>query len=413
MTRARLSARRIAVGLIGTAATALIVHAIAVTSLGDRARLGEHWTLAAAVDPLSARSAAAAAAGQLSEDNLAGAERWALRAVAASPIQAAGPAALGLVRERQGRGAEAAALMSAAGELGWRNRAVQLWLLDAAVRQGEMEVAVLRAEALLRQGIHDKEVTALLRNAAAQPRARRAIAERLAENPLWRVPFLEQLRDLPAADLPAHQALLLDLSASGSPPTANEINAYLRRLVALGRFAQAGEARRRLRVGSNRSSLPDDPEFTRLASSEADSSPFEWRSVPLPGAFVRLDDPPGADASALRVQAEGTVAGRLLEQIVLLPAGRYQLVGSSRDAAPASLESTAWELTCVGGNGRVVLGRPEPAGTANGWTRTRRTVLVPVDCPAQRLELRIAHGSPRPVDLWFGRVELQRKAAAG
>jgi tetratricopeptide (TPR) repeat protein len=401
--------RAIARAAVATIVAAFVAAAVIGSGLSRDALDAGDPDAALRLNPLSAEARSTKAAYLLGESEYAQAEKLAAASIDRSPLNAEAAAILGYISGLRAKPARAHELMAIAAAMSWDSEPAQLWMLRAETAAFNFNQAVLRTDALLRQRLRREELFIFLRGLAAYPDALGPLAHRLALRPKWRWDYLEALAGLSPGGFAAHEALLTALKRTPAPPTADEINAYISRLVSEGLYRQARDAGIRLAGRSGNAELVNDPQFRRL-NPPGQGSPFEWAKTKIPGVSLQLESSGRTgNVSALRVTAEGRPAGPALEQIIVLPPGSYLLVTASKEAEQGSLKSIHWQLTCLGGNGALpVLSRP-PSQLADGWRRLEKMVTIPSSaCPAQRLELRLDHDEGRDLDAWIRSVDIRR-----
>lgn len=390
------------IGLIG-------LSTIAVATAVDRTLLGARSRAAATLGFVSSDAASLAASDALSAGDLVAAEGLSLLAIRNSPLNSKGITLLGLVRQAGGLEQDAILTMSVAGTLGWRNEAAQLWIANKAAQQGDYRLAVIRADGLLRQGTQAGALIKFLRKAAESAEGRQAIVERLRANPNWRSRFTENLGTLEPSGYASHEALLAELKKTGHPAIGSEINAYVSHLVQRRHYGRAIAAWRRLHGQAAASSLLADPNFENLFRAERSPSPFDWNIRQVPGVEIASgSDETPFRSRAVRVQASGSAAGVVLDQLIALPAGRYIFEIHGREDAPGSMRGLDWVIRCVDGKTEIEQASRRGASGKAGWSPLEMSfTIVPAACPAQRIELRLAHQGARRLDAAFAAARLK------
>ena len=391
-----------------------ILFAILAVGVADRAVAVGRPDLAAHILPGSSRAEAAAAGAALAQRRFDAAAADAAAAVRSSPLEPWGLVMLALAEDARGRPDSSFLLMSRASSFGWRNRVAQAWTFERAIEQGAVDVAVLRADALLRQRELEERVFPALRQLAARPGAAEAIARRLATMPQWRTSYLRHLRALTPAGFAAHEAVLRHLARTTAPADAAERNAFLDELVDQRRFAQAMTLWNALGNRGRGAARPDGGDFER-SNLFASQSPFEWRPGQIPGVFLYLEaSPPPSLGTSLRVQTEGAAAGSLLSRVTRLTPGDWILEARARQGAPASLEAIDWSVTCLdGGVAEMRAARAGPSAADGPWAALRDVVAIPASgCAAQRVELRVSHQGSRGIDTWIDDLAIRRAGDA-
>lgn len=395
-------ARWLRIAAAAAGATALCWQIFSV-NLTTHAILHNDERLARFSSAYSADAATWTATRQLLQGEGAAAEELAAAALRRSPLDPRAMSVLALAWEGGGRIEAAAELMMLAGESGWRSPLAQLWLLETAIAGNAHAVAAQRGDALLRQALFQEQVLQAVRRLVESAEGRDALAARLADAPPWRRSFLTGIEALSVEDLRNQQALLFALQEHGAAPDASEIGALVSRLAALEQYGTARWTWWSLSGEHAAESLLSDGGFERLdarRSGTAPASPFEWRTPSVLGATARADQPPIALAGpALHVRAEGSAAGTLLEQTLVLPSGRYRFSVAVLDGSDSERDALRWRMACV--NGEEVEMRSGDAARQQGWMRFHATFSVPMGCDVQRLGLRALGRSLSAVDIWY------------
>lgn len=382
-----------------------VAAAIATTGLARYALSAGDLGLALRLDPLSAEARTAKAGALIEAEDLRGAERLALASIDRSPLNPDAAAILGYVRSARGGGGEAAPFMAASARMAWGNETAQLWMLGKAVASQRVEEAVLRSDALLRQRSHREELFPFLRGLTRTPAALPPLARRLAKRPKWRFDYMQLLTALTPDTYEAHWALLAEMEKTPAPPTAAEVSAYVSRLADAGYYEEARAAWIRFSERITDTGFILDGGFRGLGGA-AQNSPFEWTRETLPAISIGLQPPPGGGGTALHITSDGRPSGPALAQTILLPPGSYTVTTEALEMRADSLRSVQWQLKCLGGGGTATVSATESQSASGNWQKLRSRVQVSAACPAQRLELRVDHDSPRDLDLWLRSVRI-------
>jgi hypothetical protein len=323
---------------------------------------------------------------RLASRDAGNAARLAARSLRRSPLNGAALATYGLAMERLDRPRLADAAMTLAGARGWRDLVTQIWLLRRDLLAARYPGAVDHADALLRRIPSPPPIVfAVLATAARDPRAIAPIADRLAVAPTWRpafFTFLAEQAQPSAADISF--ALLTRLAAGPTPPTDAEIGAYLRVLLARGRYREADQAWRRLSpLAAARSGGVHDGDFEQTPGS----TPFDWSLSSGIGWTASVADSPSGGGKALNVAYDGVSPAQPLRQLLVLAPGAYRLSGRFYDEAGGAAPLFAWTLECVGAD-RPLATAPTPAGPAGVWRGFSVDLTVPpTGCDAQWLTM--------------------------
>jgi hypothetical protein len=148
---------------------------------------------------------------------------------------------------------------------------------------------------------------------------------------------------------------------------------------------------------SARGNLLYDPGF---AAPDA-PPPFNWALAASPVGLAERQ--PG---NQLHVIFYGQQDGVLASQLLLLPAGTYQLrMSAGTDAVHGEL--LGWSIQCD--KAPLPIASTSLQGATKGWR-----FVVPANCPAQRLELSGTSGDvAQQADVTIGRLSLTREGGSG
>lgn len=326
-------------------------------------------------------------------------------ALASSPMNARALRTYGLALEKEGNAARADRALRLAGLLGWRDNGTMIWLLEDALRRGDVVAGAQFADAMLRRRQDEPQMHGVMRALAAAPSGADAVSARLASAPAWRRGFLQDVAPLTPPDYPAMEALFARLSASRLPPMPDEVAPYADLLIQRGAFARARHAWLSWGApGSAPGAMLQDGEFERLADDGAAS--FGWTMPAGTGGGISHDDMFLAGEHVVRADADGLVSRPLLTQLVVLPAGRHALAMDAADSQRDAADAIDWSLRCVGQESTIPT-TLRMIRTGGRWTRLMLTFDVPDGCPAQSLTLAARsidrHGS---YSRWFSHASL-------
>jgi O-antigen ligase len=394
---------------------ASVVRAVAVTIVGaafGMVVIAQGWatyqakagneTAALEVAPWFGRASSARALERLERGDLPGARRDAVAALELSPIDEPAILTLGLIAEAAGSHDRAYELIAIAGRLGWRNPLTQVWLAGEAVNAGEIDTAMTRVDAVLRQNRGHPEAFAMLRAQGVRPDVARAFAAKLAEKPPWRRDFFQDAGQMAPSESAGFESIVARLDRTSSPASAAELNPYLKRLTADG---EAGRAYA-LWLKKGGTAPIDDPGFERF-NATGNPGPFSWRAYRNRGSALSAGDPPASlSGKALRVATTGTAAGIVLSQMLMLDAGEYVFSFHSLGENPAAI---GWEILCPAPRRAFRLQSNQQASRKPGWNRWEGTFVIPSECRQQQLRLR---ASPLPGHaniIWVDSVEIVLK----
>jgi len=397
---------------ICTAVGLLLGWQIVAAGLSSRMIAKERFAAASLLAPWSARALGRDAAAGL----MANPEQAAARARAGlkvAPLDAVAIRTLALASESRGKAADSFALMTAAGALGWRDEITQLWLYDRALQSGEVDVAMQRADALLRLNAMPAEFFVILRDIARKDAANAALARQLSEAPPWRAAFFAGAAKLRPEELPAQERLLVRLASTRTPPSPAELRGFLSRAATVEGYAKAHALW--IRFGGN--PLLHDGGFENSADVIASrgSGPFEWRTRNVRGLSIGVEQPnPPFSGKALSLRTDDLPPGLVLSQNLLLPAGRYSLSFAARRNS-GSLAGLEWHIACAGeiGAGQRI-NFPATRSREGGWSVMTGSFEIPAsNCAVQQIGLRSNDHLERATDLFLDDIAIRPLSRAG
>lgn len=378
------------------------IAAIIAHGLGGRlmrtGRSVEAVVLSPSVDTLSQAAEGLAAAGA-----------WPLAAASAraalsrSLIDMRALRVLGLAEEKLGRPQAGAAIMNVASRGGWRDTPTQVWLIEQAMRTGDVTTLTQRADALARRNQSPDMVYTTLRIVSSAPEVRPALIERLTARPDWRAMFFLSLRQARSEQIDGLVALVREMQRSEAPATPTELYALGERLIELG---QPLRARQLWATASGRptNALIDDGGFERLAKRPADRlvPRFEWQFAETSGSAA-VEPGPWRSGSALRLTHDGFSLSRPISQLLLLAPGSYRL--TARVKVDSGFGAAGYGLSLRCPNGLELIATPPIE--AKGMIRA--DVAVPAGCAAQDLAIVTFEGQARAAsELWIDDVRMSR-----
>lgn len=359
----------LSVGVLGGFSIAFSLGQIVVKSDPVRAH---------ALVPYDGRITAAAALALSGQDATASDRRQAntlaLRALRQDPTAVTALSVLGFNAEFAGNVPGAQRLFRSAQTLSRRNLQVQLWMIEDAVRRGDIPDALRQYDITLRVFPRMWEILfPVLASASDEPAIRSELAKALAKSPPWSAFFIDYVAgNSPDPKLAAR--LLTDLRHDSGIVSAQAHAKLINALVKSGSVEDAWIYYAATDSNRNRR-RSRDPNFV---GDPTIASPFDWNLIEGSGLTANIQD------RLFDFAAAPSVGGPMLQQMQLLPPGTYRLTGHSIGLEPAVNALPYWTLRCQNG---VELGRIEVPGSniANGnFTGTFR---VPAGCSPQTLAL--------------------------
>jgi hypothetical protein len=277
-------------------------------------------------------------------------------------------------------------VMSLAGRLGWRDTPTQLWLMATALQTRNYEIAVQRADGLIRRDQASDQILAIIRKAALDPLAIRPIVSNLVGMPSWRSRMFLQDPAASADEANGMEAIVANLQRSPAPATRGELWYYLDSRIRARDYDRAYRVWK-LTQGNAETRWPHDPQFAEAARTSARGDvqlPFEWTFKPTGPASPRFGS---STAGKILLSGSYDPMSDYLTQIIHAPPGQHHLEISTSGANAAELTALLWKLTCLPGRTQV-LGTPAPA-VANG--SVAYAFSIPAQgCAFQKLSLSLS-----------------------
>lgn len=377
---------------IGLAALALGAGSAATTvALANYYRVKAPST-AVALFPGDGRALGALARGELEEapadpEAQQAARRDAVAALLADPTAVPAAATLGLLAEANGAASAARRAFHYGERLSRRDLSTELWLIEDAVRRQDVADALHHYDVALRTQPGASDILfPVLAQASIDPPIGPALEKTLLMRPVWVQPFLgflasQSTRPDAVADL-FEQLQRRGLTVEASPQVS-----LIGRLIAANRIDRAWAYYAALHPGVTRDRARD-PNF---AAPAAVPTAFDWQTVDDAGVAATIQR--GATSGVVTFSAPPSVGGGIVQQLQLLPPGRYRLSGTSEGIDQSPQERPYWLLRCVADGrelGRVALPNSDQQGGAFAGM-----VSVDKNCPVQNLIL-IASPSTAP-----------------
>lgn len=289
----------------------------------------------------------AALAGQLAADPDAGpaelerATALARSALRREPVNVDAARTLAVIAARQKNTDEADKWFTIAERLSRRDLTTQLWMIEKAVREGDIRQALRHYDRALRTSRRAPELLLpTLVAASDDPQIAGPLTEMLSTRPAWWKQFLAlAAKDVKNANVLVRfgQRIRLD---PGNAEEAGLAARILSRLVRDGHYAQAFDYYSDLRRGA--------PALLRDGGFDRDSIalPFEWA---LHDEFdlSATREVFGTGDTRLVLRASGGRGGEVARQILVLQPGRHTLSGRAGDTGRNRLSQPSIEIQCV------------------------------------------------------------------
>lgn len=334
------------------------------------------------------------------------AEALARASLSAAPFNARSLRVLGLAKDREGDLALADELLTLAGNWSLRDDPSHAWLVERRLRQGSYSSAFAHADTLARRR-DDTNTTVFNLFVTAALQDQRAIvplAEAVSRNPPWRQAFFAYMIGRDDA-VPVILTLATTLVRSGHSLSRIELQWLYQNWFGEGRLNA-------MRYLANITKQPDNLKDVQNGdfsiAEDHQYLPFGWGLVVAAGISPAImEDDVRAKEKALRVEYDGYAVGEIVDQTLVLPAGRYVLRGEERtELAPKGDVGMRWSMICVE-TGRE-LASHKVQQQVGSWRGFAVRFDVPTDvCVAQRLRLVGVAGDRRDLTVsWFDKLAL-------
>lgn len=298
----------------------------------------------------------------------------AVRALRQDPTAVLALSTLGVNAEISGNVKDARSLFRGAQKLSRRNLQTQLWMIEDAVRRNDISGALRQYDIALRVSPNLWETLfPILASASSEAAISTELAKTLANNPPWGIFFINYA----AGNSPDPQVamrLLVDIRRAGAAVSPKAQANVIDALVKAGKFDAAWSYYAAVGYGRDRR-RSRDPNFTADAET---ASAFDWRPIEDGGMTAVIQN------KTFDFAAPASVGGSMLQQLQLLPPGKYRLVGHSVGINQPQAAQPYWTLQCRDGRylGRVEVPNSDVRdGSYSGYFN------VPADCPVQTLIL--------------------------
>jgi hypothetical protein len=305
------------------------------------------------------------------------------RSLAIRPLDPTTLRSLAVAHLETGNNEAAARTLTLASQLGWRDMATQMFLLEVTIRSADASAAAIRIDAIARQRPQLTQTIGQMRRVLLLPGGPEAMAGRLAGSPSWRTMYLQATDGLPAPVYRPWMTMLEALARNGAPAQAREYAAFERELLARGEVALAIEASRK--VGALRATAVDG--FGVIAQGEQ-TSPFTWSVEPGREASVSQ-----AARGTLAASVDGQTAGELVRRVFPLAAGPHRLTMAVSAVSDEAGRALGWTVTCLpSGNVLDVVATSRDSATGRF---DEVNFVMPAGCSAARIALASMAGQVR------------------
>ncbi|MEL7691462.1 hypothetical protein [Citromicrobium bathyomarinum] len=264
---------------------------------------------------------------------------------------------------------------------GWREPLVQSAVINAALADKDWRVLSERLDALQRTGKIDAIPTNVWNTLLSHDEGRRALADRLAQDPVWMSRFLNMAGRQISANIFA--ATISEIHSQRGTIDCHELSRTATRLIRQGHSRQAST----IWGGDCAASISSMPYRFQHGGDGKVAGPFDWSYPPSPG--IRRDFTARNNSWAISYRHSDRLRGVLAERFIDLQAGNYVMM---IDADARSSSTISPEIKCFGNRYNVRPVSLSQVGSA--WQ-----LKIPQTCPVQMLRLKVTQGEGRVNDV--------------
>lgn len=374
--------RRNWVGRLGLAFVALVLGAMSLGGSFGRVLQSADPIRAAALAPDNGVILAARAQHEFmmapSDDDNGQAARLARLALRADATAVDALNVLGIQAQLRNETARARDLFQYSLRLSRRELRPQIWAIEEAVNRGDIAGALRSYDIALRTS---KEASNLLLPnlvaALAEPKVRAALLPILATHPVWYESFLHRVATS-GIDPKAGVAFFREGAANGLVVTDDLRAGLVNGLMSEGDHEQAWNYYAQFRSDAVRN-RSRDPGFGLNPKVRA---VFDWIPTIQSGLSATILQEGGGGVLDFSVSSGN--GGTLVQQIQMLPAGSYRLIGRSRGVNVPDRSRPYWTLFCQDGR---ELHRVEVSNSKVSKGQFEGAIDVPEGCSVQTLSL--------------------------
>lgn len=397
----------IAAGCLGLAAVAALdatANVVRASNPGVAARVAPWDGLSPGVQ--ADRLVAGAAGGRFP---VAKVRALARTSIADEPINPRAIRLLGYAADAGGDAVAARRLVNLAAGLSRRDLWAQLWLIEDAVRKGDVNAALDHYDVALRSEPESGQLLfPVLTNALSDPALQTALAQRIRANPPWLANFMSYA----VSNQTDWAGLANTIQLAGGLQQTAEFMPFETRL--LDQLVTAGnwDSARRFYL-----SLPGarPRSLTNTGFSEQTTVvrfvPITWQVIGAPayGASFQTNEL-AADSYVMRVYANAGERGVAARRLLFLPPGRYGIRERIQIVNPGTEAERYWSVNCGAAEGKWR--RIYSSSDAND--KRPAVFTIPTQCPAQLIEFNVAGGTDQDgIELLINDFSLDPLAARG
>jgi hypothetical protein len=333
------------------------------------------------------------------------ASQLARESIIRSPLSVVGLRALALSVPpgRNTARARSAALMAEAQRLSRRDYPTQEWLIEQALRRGNVAVAMQHFDIGMRSSQASRQyLFPMLANASADPRFAAAIKRRLRERPEWRFEFVDYMVRF-EPDPKRGLDFAREFLNPRVPDERADLVAFIGRLSAAGEYSSAWELYTRFALGLKASGVRDGG-----FEGREDIAPFGWALTQEPDLEAHRElSPEGGKGHVLVLEANSGRIGQVARQLLKLDAGDYKLRAVMGNVPQDAFERPQVTITCAARTEVPSLLALKAATPGQAPRGVEDRFSVPQPCQFQWLTISVSGDGPPSDNVpWIDDIEV-------
>lgn len=340
-------------------------------------------------------------------DQAAALER-ARAAFATSPLSVEAIALIARMAQQAGETTQSEALDNAIMVLTRRNPETLAALLQNSNTRSNRTEFLRLLDILMRVGQQDQQQTLfpIVASLITDPQQMQELVGLLADDPKWRIPFLDYLAK--EGDLELFPTVMEGLSAGATPPLRTRWQPYLNRLIEMGEPEQAYAIWAGIPDSGGGERL--DYLFDGQFSLPPGQLPFEWTFEKSRRFMLSRSSLDGRPALMVEFVGAKTRFYNIYQEL-LLPPGNYSLTGKVMTDNLQNERGLYWRVYCRNETSLKAIAETE---RFHGRVNTRNfevSFTVPeTDCASQRLRLELAAPFAMTISgrIWFDALAIRR-----
>lgn len=317
---------------------------------------------------------------------------------------------IGRTQDAGGNTEAADQTLTLAGNWSLRDDPTHAWLMNRRLRQGDYASAFAHAETMARRETPAQPRLFEMFTVAAQadPRGLSALVKALALTPPWRNSYVEFARDHQGTDQLLAD-LAINLQRTSAPLSDGELSGLYRRWLDARqpgyiRALQRSLGRPDLRAGV----------WNGGFDARDGVAPLDWLINLDAGYSAQITDSGESErGGALLVETDGTSAGVIASQLLLLPPGPATIRIRQRLESVGGHATLGWRIICFE-TGSTLAEWTAGNTPETSWRQQVHALSIPTaGCTAQWIQLQAVRGDRRaPLRAWFDDVQIEAGRAS-